>query len=48
MKREFLQNLKVGDQTLPKEKRVVRQAMEDGLSGALELGTIWLDRYLAS
>lgn len=43
----FVQLLKT-DQTLPKEKRVVRQAMEDGLSGALELGTIWLDRYLAS
>ena len=43
----FVQLLKT-DQTLPKDKRVVRQAMEDGLSGALELGTIWLNRYLAS
>ena len=30
------------------QNEMVRQAMEDGLSGALELGTIWLDRYLAS
>ncbi len=43
----FVQLLKT-DESLPKDKRVVRQAMEDGLSGALELGTIWLDRYLAS
>ena len=43
----FVQLLKT-DQTIPKDKRVVRQAMEDGLSGALDLGTIWLDRYLAS
>lgn len=43
----FVQLLKT-DNSLPKDKRVVRQAMEDGLSGALELSVIWLDRYLAS
>ncbi|MBQ7923458.1 MAG: hypothetical protein IJ325_12950 [Clostridia bacterium] len=36
------------DTTLPSHKRIVKQAIEDGLGNAMDLGIIWLERYLAS
>ncbi|MBE6569083.1 MAG: hypothetical protein E7658_02550 [Ruminococcaceae bacterium] len=36
------------DTNVPSHKRIVKQAIEDGLDKAMELGIIWLERYLAS
>ncbi len=35
------------DKSLPGSQRVVKQSMQDGFSNALELGVIWLERYLS-
>ncbi|MBE6599002.1 MAG: hypothetical protein E7638_06130 [Ruminococcaceae bacterium] len=36
------------DSSLPQSQRVVKQDLKDGFNDALELGMIWLERYLAS
>ncbi len=36
------------DQSLPVSQRVVKQDIRDGLNDAMELGLIWLERYLAA
>ena len=36
------------DTSLPVRKRVVKQSIQEGLYGALDLGIEWLERALAS
>lgn len=36
------------DTTVPPLKRVVKQSIQEGLSGAMDLGIDWLERALAS
>ena len=43
----YIQLLKT-DATLPMSERVVKEGMKTGLSDALEVGVVWLERYLAS
>ena len=36
------------DESLPMSSRVVKEGMKSGLNEAMEIASIWLDRYLAS
>lgn len=36
------------DQSLPKNSRVIKEAMKNGLNDAFDIGIAWLERYLAS
>jgi len=36
------------DKSLSASQRIVKQDLKDGFSNALELGIIWLERYLAA
>lgn len=36
------------DQSLSESQRIVKQDLKDGFYNALELGIIWLERYLAA
>ena len=35
------------DESVPASERVVKEGMKSGLNEAMEIATIWLDRYLA-
>jgi len=35
------------DESVPAAQRVVKEGMKTGLNEAMEIATIWLDRYLA-
>ena len=35
------------DETVPASDRIVKEGMKSGLNDAMEIATIWLDRYLA-
>jgi len=35
------------DKTIPSHKRIVKQSIQEGLSGAMDLGIDWLERALA-
>jgi len=36
------------NKTLPSHQRIVKQAIQEGLHNAMDLGIVWLERYLAS
>ena len=36
------------DASLPSRQRIVKQSIQEGLSGAMDLGMVWLERALAS
>lgn len=36
------------DTSVPSHQRIVKQSIQEGLSGAMDLGIIWLERALAS
>ncbi len=36
------------DPTIPAKERLVKQSIQDGISGAMDLGIVWLERALAS
>lgn len=36
------------DKSLPEVERIVKQDMKSGFNEAMDIGTIWLERYLAS
>ncbi|MBQ4605146.1 MAG: hypothetical protein IJB15_00480 [Clostridia bacterium] len=36
------------DTTVPSHQRIVKQSIQEGLSGAMDLGIVWLERALAS
>lgn len=35
------------DTTLPTSKRIVKQSIQEGLFGAMDLGMVWLERAIA-
>ena len=36
------------DTSVPSHQRIVKQSIQEGLSGAMDLGIVWLERALAS
>ena len=36
------------DRSLPDHERIVKQDMKSGFNEAMDIGTIWLERYLAN
>ncbi len=36
------------DPTIPAKERLVKQSIQDGISGAMDLGIVWLERALIS
>ncbi len=45
---KVLVQLMMTDVSVPIKQRVVKQSIQDGISGAMDLGIVWLERALAS